>query len=271
MILPSCANCWYDALQYGPVGTSVGYCVEHCLVLRQAHRTTCGRQRRLDLSWPSASAVADQHRTVFPEERVVELRWNGGSLTWAEGNGQLTDVASELLFGDAVAETVGDYGELGSKIESLAQLRRLEGARAELALLSLARGYVARCVSRGGLWTSGLHLFWWTVVRLADEPELDPARDFWLQTDASLARQVELAKWSQVMLRLSFLSDVIGYAKRQHPLADIGDLAERAAAETGAVSLRRLLAWVRRKGEKLVSDVLPEGEYRRLARELHLD
>jgi hypothetical protein len=41
-------------------------------------------------------------------------------------------------------------------------------------MLSLGRAYTNRCVERGGSWTSGIHLLWWTRRRLVEAEVFDP-------------------------------------------------------------------------------------------------
>ncbi len=108
------------------------------------------------------------HTLRFNQEGIVRLT-DGMRVN---GEVSVRDEDVDLLRRDEVGELVSDYGTLGSTIESLAQLKRISGIRAELALLSLARGYVQNCVKRNGKWTSGLHLYWWTKSRLGEEPEI---------------------------------------------------------------------------------------------------
>jgi hypothetical protein len=263
MLLLSCSNCWFNGLQYGSVGLSVGYCTEHRVVLRAADYTTCGRHMRKDLPLKSAEEANCRHGRVYPREKVSLL--SRDSL-----NGDvLAEQDSSLVSTDSVGDAVAQYGGLDAKIESLAQLRSIPGARAELAMLSLARSYVQRCVARRGAWTSGLHLLWWTRRRLAEEPQLQ-ASDIRLSLPVSSQRQVELAKWSIVMLRLAYVSDVGEYAKRtRHRVARLATLVEDAARATQSLNLRRLLSWIKAEAVPKFDRTLPRDEYARLARLLH--
>ena len=202
MIPLSCANCWYNALQHDSLGLPVGYCVFHQEVLNSSEETTCGHHRRKDLALDSVEREHDLHRRAFGDE-IVMLR------TRLSPNGEVSSEGRdlELLKRDEVAEAVTDYGELGAKIEALAQLRRIPGVRAELAMLSLARAYVRDCVSDRRSWTRGIHLLWWTKSRLADEPEIR-VTDLWQADVQPLSRKVALAQWSLVMLRLTFVSEM---------------------------------------------------------------
>ncbi len=73
-------------------------------------------------------------------------------------NSSYIESDGRILESDPVSDVVAEYGEFDTKIESISQLRRIDGIRAEVAMLSLGRGYVRRCVARGGQWTSGLHM-----------------------------------------------------------------------------------------------------------------
>lgn len=265
MVQLSCSNCWFNGLQYGPVGLQVGYCTELQKVLPRADETTCGRQRRKDLLWPSASKARVQHRKTYPGNQVV-------SLSRARGEEPDEDASAEdleILQSDSVGNDVTEYGELQSKIESLARLSRLPGVRAEIAMLSLARGYVARCVDLDGSWTSGLHLLWWTRRRLADIPDIELG-DLRLAPATSLQRQVELVRWSLGMLRLTFLSDIGHHAAANggHDVRHLADLPEEAALAAGT-NPERLFRWIHRTGNKAFDKLLPRDEYRRLGTLLH--
>ena len=69
----------------------------------------------------------------------------------------------------------------------------------------------------------------------------------------SLSRQVEIAKWAVLVLRLLFVADVAHHAKEQgEPLPGLESLADDAASETKALSFSKLLRWVRGKAVRLV-------------------
>ncbi|NOK38075.1 hypothetical protein HMI49_33230 [Corallococcus exercitus] len=174
---------------------------------------------------------------------------------------------------DAVGDAIADYGQLGAKIESLARLRQLQGVRAEIAMLSMGRSYVRRCVGRNGSWTSGIHLLWWTRLRLDQEPEVK-ASDIRVELAIPLTRQVEMAQWAILMFRLIFISDIGQYAKAAGSRVAVGglsSLAEEAAAETSAVAPQELMTWLKRKGLRRFDESLSERSYMRMARELHKD
>jgi hypothetical protein len=264
MILLSCSNCWFNGLQHGSVGLSVGYCVEHRVVLRQADSTTCPRLMRKDLAIDQAETENKSHKRRFPADKVQLVRPNG--LVPADS---IATPDTAMLRQDRIGEVAADYGELGSKIESLARLKEMRGGRPELAMLSLGRGYVRRCVQRGGRWTSGLHLLWWTKARLARVPELRIG-DFRLQTAVSLDRQAQLAQWSLMMLRLNFISDLARHAKDDQ-LETLSSLVEDAARATEIPSVRRLVTWIRSTGAKKLHRALSDKRYSELSKKLHKD
>ena len=73
------------------------------------------------------------------------------------GGGDSQDVSSALeqpngqLPADPIIEEVQGYGQLDSKMASMAALHRIPGSRAEVAMLSLSRGYFGNCRAHGGV------------------------------------------------------------------------------------------------------------------------
>jgi len=267
MLLLSCVNCSSNGLQYDTVGMSVGYCAEHKRVLNTPSVLTCGRLLRKDLLAPSARREREQHEKRYSPAGVCHLESArpANGTTSSDSRGDL-----DLLRSDPVATVVVDYGRLPTKIVSLAQLNMLPGARAELALVSLARAYVARCVDRQGPWTSGLHILWWTRKRLPEEPHLE-INDIRVETPLPLIRQMDLAKWALLILRLALIADVAYYARSaRHPIAKLQSLAEDGAVASD-FSWRKLLRWMSSTGTRRFDDALPEAEYERLSDSLHKD
>lgn len=259
--LASCSNCWFNGLQHGPVGLNVGYCTEHRVVLRRSDETTCTRHLRKDLLLKSSEAFNFKHRQVYVEDGVVRLV-DAKRVT----NGAFVSDEVAILRTDPVGDTVADYGEFDTKIESLSQLRAQATLRSEFAMLNLARAYTRRCVQRNGSWTSGLHILWWTRRRLTDEMPMVSIADLRYSAAASLKRQQELASWSLLMFRLVFISDIAAHAAlRRDALAELESMAEVAAQETEVPSLRKLQSWVRGKGLDWFDRVLPQSRYQALA------
>lgn len=266
MIPLSCTNCCYNALQYDTIGTSFGFCTEHKKVLHAPSELTCGRLLRKDLLIPSARQQKELHREHYTPSAVCSIRTQKVVGRELASNNQ-RDL--KTMRDDIVASVVADYGRLETKIVSLAQLKMLPGSRAELALLSLGRGYVGRCVERGGRWTSGLHLLWWTGAKLGEEPQVE-LKDLRVELPLPIARQVELAKWSIIMLRLTFVSDVGHHASTTRDrVSRLSRLAEDAALEVDTLSPAKLLRWINREGRKRFYSALPERTYERLREELH--
>lgn len=264
MTLGSCANCCFNGMQYGSVGLSVGYCVEHRAVLRRADEMTCGRQFRKDLAGPSAEKDQAAHEMLFLRDRIVTLREHHD----VSDHDEYVEHEPGSLLGDPVGEASAEYGLDASKIQSLASLSRLPGVRPELAWTSLGRVYVRRCVSRGGQWTSGVHMLWWLKRRLADDP-LIAVTDLRYQTRASFARQQELAMWSVMMLRLTLIGDVGVQASRAgDAVGAVETFPEEAAAEA-STSYRKLKRWVSGRAKPTLERVLPWARYTQLYDELH--
>ncbi len=266
MIPLSCVNCSYNALQYDSIGTSVGFCTEHRKILQVPSELSCGRLLRKDLLYPRAQQERDVHQRFFSPALISSLR------TRSPANGRSTSSAKKelcILARDPVSAAVADYGQLGTKIESLAKLSAIAGVRPEVARLTLSRPYVARCVERNGTWTSGLHLLWWTREELAEEPKI-AIEDIRVEMALPLSRQIDLAKWSVLMLRLIFVSDIGHHAKNtDRKVARLHCLAEDAASETQKLSFGVLLRWVKKHAIPRFDKVLPRSRYEKLSAELH--
>jgi hypothetical protein len=266
-MLQSCQNCWFNGLQYGALGLPVGYCSRHRKILNTADGTTCGLHMRKDLSLDRARQVARIHAATYPNSVIVRIRDEAQAKT--EVSEDERDLDS--LRSDGVAEVVTDYGMLDSKIESLAQLKVLAGARAEVAMISLARGYVNNCIARNGSWTSGLHLWWWTKKRLPEIPDI-AITDLRATGGIPLSRQATLTAWSIVMLRLTFIDDVVEYAAAENDaVGELKGLLQKAAIAVQTFNLQRLSGWMRREALPILDRQLPYERYRELSRQLHKD
>ena len=170
------------------------------------------RISRLRRQWPNSNGRVQA--LTFRDFAVANRKLANGSHSLNSKS------EHHALRSDCVAKAVMDYGRLDTKIESLAQLSMLDGARADIALMSLGRTYVRRCTSRGGEWTSGLHLFWWIRARLTTEPTV-AVTDIRVETALSLSRQIDLAKWAVLMLRLTVIADIGNYAKSHQTLRHV--------------------------------------------------
>ena len=137
-------------------------------------------------------------------------------------------------------------------------------------MLSLARGYVSRCIARQGKWTSGIHILWWTKESLSKPtPEVAP-QDLIYQAPIRLERQIELARWSLLLLRLTYIADIGEYAHmaEDEPIGLLRNIAEEGAMATQSPSLRKLERWIRQVGFKEIDAILPESKYRQICQEL---
>lgn len=267
MKLHSCQNCWFNGLQYGALGLAVGYCSRHKKILNAADGTTCGLHLRKDVSVNRAKEISDVHKKHFSSEcvtRIVDTKCYESDVSDSEKD-------KGHLRKDSVADAVIDYGELGSTIESLAQLKAISGARAELAMLSLGRAYVSNCISRNGSWTSGLHMYWWSKSRLSEIPEIK-VEDLRTVGATNLARQSVLTAWSLVMLRVSFIEDITTYARQQNdPLGTVYSLTEQAALSMDTFNLRNLKRWLKNEAVPQLDARLSSARYAELANKLHKD
>lgn len=265
MKLQSCQNCWFNGLQFGDVGLSVGFCARHQKILNLSDELTCGQQVRKDLGFVRAKEVAAVHARSYHLNKIVRLASN------EEVKSDYSDSEKDLqiLRKDPVGEAVIEYGTLGSTIESLAQLKMLETPRSELAMTSLGRAYVANCMRQGGRWTSGIHLYWWTRKRIAVIPELQ-VRDLRYDASIQLSRHVELATWSLMMFRLTFLDDIIQHAAYQSDeLGRVGDILNSAAEAVQTFSVGKLSRWIGKVLLPALDAKLSHKRYYILARELH--
>ena len=220
---------------------------------------------RKDLTLQRAKEVSEVHKRRYALEFVVRI---------IDERSYEDDVSDDdkdisLLRRDSIGEAVSDFGILGSTIESLAQLKAMSGARAELAMLSLGRGYVNNCVSSRGKWTSGLHLYWWSRKRLTEIPEIR-VEDLRSVGATQLSRQTLLTSWSLVMLRLTFIDDIISYAAQQDdPLGKVESLTEQAAIALDTFNLRNLSRWLKSAAIPQLDSFLSRSRYAELANELH--
>lgn len=267
----SCANCCFNGLQNQDIGLSVGYCVEHRAVLHESGSTTCARLFRRDLLLPEARKEQALQRTQVPDQ-VVSLR----RLEPARRRGA-PDKDAALLESDRVGSVLVDYRLLDSTNTSLNRLNEIETTRAEVARLGLTRTYVNGCMNDpdGKGWVSGFRYLWWTKLSLRTPP-LIAVSDLWSAGRLPLSEQEDLARWSVLMERLTFLSDM-GYHARETGTADryavgvarLKNLAEEAAATMAEPSSGRLLRWIERTGWKIVDRAFPRAHYEAL-REQHV-
>lgn len=265
MIPLSCSNCWHNPLQYDSVGLTVGFCTLHKRVLFDADQLTCGHQKRKDLPLASAMEARKHHEKQFSPDEIVFIV----SKKKANGSASAAQTDVDELNKDEVGQVVSEWSA-GAKIESLSQLKAMKGARADLAWTSLSRAYVSWCQKqKRGHWTSGIHLLRWALQRLDEEPAVQVA-DLRTSAHVSLARQVELAQWSLVMLRLCFISDMGAYVKPfADPVGKLDGFVETAAEESGELALKPLVKWLKNGGRSRAQKALPFKRYRELATQLH--
>ncbi len=264
-MLHACQNCWFNGLQYGVLGLPVGYCSRHGVVLNASSVTTCGLHVRKDLPLARAKQVSVVHSQKYSDAIIIHIYENKET----EGIISSDDRDFNYLRSDSIGEAVYDYGALNSAIESLSQLKALRGARAEVALNSLARGYVDNCMAHNGQWTSGIHLYWWAKTRLPEIPDI-ALDDICTTGGISLSKQIELTKWSVMMLRLTFIDDILQYALSQKVyIGGAKGILQKSAEDLNTFNLNRLSKWLGKKAIPLLDSFLPKEKYFELARELH--
>lgn len=260
--LASCENCCFNPLQNGSVGLSVGYCVEHHLILRDSSATTCGRHFRKDLPFLTAESFARRHQDRYPnKDRILDLV--SGQPT--DSPNQVTDEVKYIKT-DSVGELISDYGFTDKKIATLSALRNANiSSRMEFGCLNLSRTYVHRCKLRGGNWTSGLNILWWIKKRLFESP-MYVASDFRYTTAKNLQRQEELASWSLLMARLLVISDIAIHSNGM--LDSLVKLPQEAAVASENLTTRKLIKWMKDQGFRKINDAMPENRYRDLMKDI---
>jgi len=265
MIVQSCENCWFNGLQYGSLGLSVGYCTLHNKILSSSHSITCRSHRRKDLTLNRVRQVSEQHSKFYASNEIIRLADKQAATR--ETSESKEDL--ECLHQDEVGESVADYGQLNTTIESLARLRYMQGVRAELAMLSLSRCYVQNCISRNGKWTSGLHLYWWTKSRLHEMPDIK-LNDMRSIAGLPLDRAMTLNQWSIIMLRLLFIEDMAAYAVGD-PLASAQGIINEAAVNVTDFNILKLLKWLKREAVPVLDKYMDYKRYTNLAQQLRGD
>jgi hypothetical protein len=260
----SCVNCCHNPLQVGPVGTAFGYCTLHRLVLTHPQVITCGQLLRKDLLSTSAGRERAAHGRRYARSHVALL---AARSTDAQSVGCVERPNGQLP-ADPVVEEVLGYGRLGSKIATMAALHRVGGCRAEVAMLSLSRGYFRGCAERGGKWTAGVHLLRWTLDRLDSDPEL-AATDLRGPLGFSLAQTIAVARWTVIALRLALVTDVARRAERGgDEVGRLAGLAGEAARAAGPTEPDRLLVWLSRR-RRMWNAPLSPARYAQLREALH--
>lgn len=259
----SCKNCCHNPMQLGPIGTAFGYCTRHHLTLHVPYLTTCGQLLRKDLLPARAKSEREIHAQTYSRGRVslvTQPTRSAADAGWVHQlNGEFAD--------DQVFQTVANYGSLPSKFASIAALSVLATSRAEIAMVSLGRAYFRNCAEHDGQWTAGVHVLWWTLRRLYDEPTFG-ATDVLGPISLPLERLLELAQWQLVTFRLALIIDVSDVAREaSDPVGGLAALAREAVATTQPGSPSRLLAWLRKRTQK-ISEALPMERYFQLREEL---
>lgn len=238
----SCVNCCHNPLQLGRAGTDFGYCTRHLVVLPRPESTTCGQLFRKDLSRSSAVEERALHQHHYRCDRISQVV----SPKVDAAKVGLVEKTNGFFERDVVLEEVLSYAQYDTNISTMAALRRVEGARAEIAMLSLSRGYLANCYDQQGPWWAGLHLAFWTLQRLDTEPvfaasELHgPMR--------SVAETTAVAKWRVLAFRLYLLVDVSDEARSQSsrdPITRFTALADEALSAGSPTRPEKVLAKLR--------------------------
>lgn len=264
MIPLSCVNCCHNPLQLGSVGTAFGFCTRHQAVLNQPQLTTCGQLLRKDLLAESAARQRTIHRKSYSEERISMVM--DPSLPASKRG--LIEKPNGQLPADAVIEEVQNFGHLDSKIASMAALHRVPGVRAEVAMLSLSRGYFGNCIARGGQWTAGVHLLYWTLGRLDSNP-VPEATDLRGPIAFSVGHTIAVARWTLIAFRLAFVGDVGSAAAQAKDKAGrLSRLPGQAAKATPGIDPDRLLGWLGQR-RPIWSSALSAHRYAKLRQTLH--
>ena len=247
MLPLSCENCCHNPLQLGPIGLAFGFCVVHRMILSASHATTCGQLLRKDLPAVSARGERQIHARSHAVDHVVLLSnpaVSAESLLLAESPGAVLPADSVVGVVRRADATSGN---------SIAKLQRLPGARAEIALLSLAKARIQDAMEASMHSGSEDALLRWMLSQLAREPEL-AANDLHEPLTAPLAATVSLGKWHIVALRLGVLSDIGEWAKATGGSTDaIVALVDEAFDGTDGGDGEQLFGWVLRNQNRFLS------------------
>lgn len=258
----SCVNCCHNPLQLGSIGTAFGYCTRHRVALVRPHLTTCGQLLRKDLLIESATREHKAHSAVYRSGRISLVASPSTAAT------KLIERPNGHTPTDAVIEEVQGYGTVDKKIGTMAALHRIPGPRAEVAMLSLSRAYVANCFRRDQKWTSGIHLLFWTLQRLDEDPVFAPT-DLREPLASSLSQTNAIAKWTLIVFRLGLVADVATYASRSRDaVGRLKAFAINASAIAPPTAPERLLAWLSAKKNSWRSPLSP-ARYTKLRELLH--
>jgi hypothetical protein len=170
---------------------------------------------------------------------------------------------------------VYDYGD-DVKVASIANLHGQDTVRAEIAMLSLSRAYVHQCMQNGA-WTSGIHILQWTKNRIKKEKHFNHEirlglTDRYKSLPISSERQEDIEKWSLLLFRLTFISDVGFHAvtSGQDPSMEaLAQVPNTAMEDTdGNVKYATLKRWVHRKGLEIIERHFSDARYKALRQEL---
>lgn len=266
MLPISCVNCCHNPLQFGPTGTSFGFCARHRVVLQSPELLTCGHLRRKDLYGDSADREASIHSRMFIKSRPVLLH-SPKDRTAAE---RCFESANREVPDDRVVEEVLGWGRI-TKIATIAALNQIPGARAEIALSSLGRVFVENCVRRGGKskWKSGIHIVWWTLRRLDGEPAIQ-ATDLRTTFGQRIERVTAIARWLVIGQRLALLADVARHAgAEEDPLGTLASLPDEAALHGDPDQPEKTLRFLRSPSMRSrVKEALSRKRYESIREEL---
>jgi len=262
MLPLSCVNCCHNPLQLGPTGTAFGYCTRHRVVLQSPELLTCGQLRRKDLYGASVEREQEAHSSRYVRSRPALLHApkdrKKADLHYERSNGGMPS--------DRVVEEVLAYGTM-PKIATMAALRQIPGTRAEIALTSLGRAYIANCAAKHGAWTSGLHLVWWTLGRLSTAPVIR-ATDLRTTFGQRIERLTSVAQWLVIGHRLTLVAEVARQSREENdPLADLETLPEEAAMHGDPDQPDETLRFLASKPvQKRIDVALSEARYHALGR-----
>ena len=172
---------------------------------------------------------------------------------------------------DVVLDEVLSYAQYDTNISTMAALRRVEGMRAEIAMLSLSRGYLANCYDNKGPWFAGLHLAFWTLQRLDADPVFAASELHGPMRSVSEAMAV--AKWRVLAFRLYLLCDVSDETRAQKgrdPITRFTALADEALSAGSPTRPDKVLAKLRSTRTRWMQ-ALSRDRYTRLRRAVHVE
>ena len=196
----SCNNCIMNPVQYGPLGSATGYCLQHKSILKKPCATTCHYLHRKDLPGFLLDEAHSEHQAEYPNrteivyldtKRVIKQQQYSEKYYWD------TDSFNADLHFAAL------YTRTPTKWQLIQTLAGSSGAVRAMMHAVMTRRYMLNC----GKWTSAYRL----MLALANELDLVPLVEdssFWVKVPIERSDAIKKgATWDVMMLRVSTIQE----------------------------------------------------------------